>query len=80
MEINDTSPEARRVLIDIYRQMSVTEKASRLFDACRTGKDLAMAGIRKDNPNASDEKIWRIWAKRKLGNLFSLAYGNNSDE
>ena len=75
MEINDTSKEAEAVLMDIYKNMPVTTKIARLFDAYQTGKELAMAGIRKDNPNASEEKIWYIWAERQLGPLFNQAYG-----
>lgn len=77
----DTSSEARKVLIDRYRMMPTTVKVGLIFDACRTGKMLAMAGIKWLYPNVSETKAWHLWAKGHLGEkLFKDVYGLSSDE
>jgi hypothetical protein len=75
--LNDTSPEAQEVLANIYRKMTPAEKLLRVFDAYRTGKLLAVAGIRMRNPDATDEQVWHLWAKQHLGEkLYNEVYGN----
>ena len=77
----DTSPEARKVLIDRYRMMPTTVKVGLIFDACQTGKMLAMAGIKRLHPNVSETEAWHLWAKGHLGEkLFKDVYGSSSDE
>ena len=77
----DTSPEARKVLIDRYRMMSTTVKVKLIFDAYQAGKMLAMAGIKQLYPNVSETKAWQIWAKRHLGEqLYNKVYGSLSNE
>lgn len=76
MRKDDTSSEARQVQIDIYRRMPVTVKVRRIFEAYQTGKLLAMAGLRVLHPQASEKKIWHLWAKQHLGDkLFKEVYG-----
>ena len=77
----DTTPEARRVQYDLYRQMSAAQKMRLVFDAYRMGKLLAMAGLRQRHPSASDEEIWHMWARQYLGDeLYNKAYGTATDE
>ena len=77
----DTSPEARKVLIDRYRMMPTTVKGELIFDACRTGKMLAMAGIKRLHPNISETEVRQLWAKGHLGEkLFKDVYGALGDE
>lgn len=81
MNQKDTSKEARKVLVNIYRQMPATVKAMRIFEAYEIGKMLAMAGLREMFPDATQEQIWYLWAKRHLGEeLFNEVYGNVLDE
>ncbi len=81
MEKSDTSPEARQVLIDLYRKMPPEVKFRRVFEAYQTGKMLAMAGLRDLYPDASEKKIWYLWAKQHLGDeLFKELYGAVPDE
>jgi len=81
MDATDTTPQARQVLIELYRRMSPEEKLGRVFDAYQMGKMLAMAGIRDRYPEASEKKVWFLWAKQHLGEeLFSKAYGAIPDE
>jgi hypothetical protein len=67
MIVSDTSPEAEEVLCRLYRNMTPAQKAQRIFSAYRMGKMLSMAGIRMANPNASQDQIWHLWARRHLG-------------
>jgi len=81
MNEKDTSPEAQQVLDEIYRKMPTTVKIRRIFEAYRTGKMLAMAGLRDRYPEASEKKIWYLWAKQHLGEkLFNEVYGEVPDE
>jgi hypothetical protein len=80
MNQTDTSPEARQVLLDIYRRMPIAVKFERIFSAYQTGKMLAMAGLKLLYPNATEKQIWFLWAKRHLGeNLFNKVYGDVLD-
>ena len=81
MNEKDTSPDARQVLVDIYRQMPIPVKTMRIFEAYHTGKMLAMAGLRESHPQASEKQIWYLWAKQHLGEkLFNDVYGEVPDE
>ena len=80
MNKTDTTADARKVLFNLYRQMSVTAKTKRLFEAYHTGCTLAMAGIRLLNPSATETQVWQIWAERHLGHdLFNQAYRTITD-
>lgn len=75
MTANDTSAEAEEIQCRMYRNMTIAQKAQRVFSAYRMGKMLSMAGIRMDNPDASEEQIWHIWARRHLGDeLYEKVY------
>ena len=77
MSIRDTSAEAKRLVLDLYRRMSPTRKIELVFDAYRTGQLLSMAGIRMQYPDATEEQVWHIWAKRHLGEkLYNQVYGS----
>ena len=77
MIISDTTPEAMRIQYDLYRRMSPAKKIELIFDAYRTGRLLSMAGIRMQYPEASEEQVWHIWAKRHLGEqLYNKVYGS----
>ena len=76
MKQKDTTDNAREVLFQSYRKMSVRVKTMRIFDTYQTGRILAMAGLRESHPDATEEQIWYLWAKRHLGDeLFQEAYG-----
>lgn len=81
MNRTDTTSEAERVLLDIYRRMPPAVKFERIFSAYEFGKLLAMAGLRLLHPDATEKQIWFLWAKRHLGEkLFNEAYGAIPDE
>lgn len=81
MVLDDTSKESRKVLNELYRAMSPTRKAELVFSAYALGRQLAMAGLRQRNPNASENQIWHLWAKKHLGEeLYEKVYGSACDE
>ena len=76
MTQQDTGKDARRVLLELYRQMPIISKVTRIFEACQMGKILAMAGLRQSHPDATERQIWYLWAKQHLGEkLFNDVYG-----
>ncbi|MCX5647257.1 MAG: hypothetical protein NTZ17_21630 [Phycisphaerae bacterium] len=78
---SDTSPEARRVLHDLYRRMSPARKFQLIFDTYEMGRQLAMAGLKMRHPNASKDQLWRLWAQQHLGReLFEKVYGMSAHE
>ncbi len=77
MGIKDTTKQTNQVLLGIYRGMSSSSKGDLIFDAYRTGRELAKAGLRKLHPEATEEQIWHLWAKQHLGEeLYEEVYGN----
>lgn len=73
---NGTSVNALQVQCEIYRQMPACRKLELVFESYRTGRLLAMAGIRMRNPDATSEDLWRLWAREHLGEeLFESVYG-----
>jgi hypothetical protein len=80
-QADDTSPEMRRVQVELYRGMSEAEKVRRVFETYGAGRRLAMTGIRMRYPEASEEDVRRLWARQHLGDdLFDAAYGALSCE
>ncbi len=76
----DTSEEAGQFQDQLYRAMSAAKKFELICNAYETGKQLAMAGLRLRHPDASEEQIWRLWARQHLGNdLYDRVYGTHSD-
>jgi len=78
---NDTSPEAEKILTELYRDMPVTKKVRLIFNACNTARQLAMAGIKLSNPGATEKQIRQLWAKQHLGEkLYNEVYGSENNE
>ena len=81
MVASDTSAEAQQILCRLYRNMTIAQKAQRVFSAYRLGKMLSMAGLRMVHPDASQEQIWHLWARRHLGDeLYEKVYRGKSDD
>jgi hypothetical protein len=71
-----TASEALRAQYDLYREMSGARKLELVFETCRTGRELALAGLKMRHPEAGDEQLWRRWAREHLGaELFEAVYG-----
>ena len=65
--LTDTSPEAERVLIEVYRKMPFERKWRLLGDLFRTARILHAAGMRHRNPAVTDEEIHAAWVAQTLG-------------
>jgi len=81
MNNSDTSPDARRVVCELYRKMTPARKFELISQAYEFGRSLAMAGIRLRHPDATEEQVREIWARQHLGDeLYDQAYGNRENE
>jgi hypothetical protein len=65
--VSDTSPEAQRVLTEVYRRMSPGKKWLILGETFAAAKALHAAGIRYRNPGATAEEIHASWLYDQLG-------------
>lgn len=61
----DTTPEARRVLVEGLRRMTPSQKLARVRSLNRSVEQMARAGIRMRHPNADEAEIRirlaRLW-------------------
>ncbi len=81
MTKSDTSPDARRVVCELYRKMTPARKFELISQAYEFGRSLAMAGIRLRHPEATDQQVRQLWARQHLGDeLYEKAYGGKEDE
>ena len=64
---SDTSVEAERVQIGMWRRMSPLEKARTVTDVSQAVQKLSLAGIRSRHPDASDHECMLRLAVLKLG-------------
>lgn len=75
-QAEDTSPEAERVLIDLYRKANPARKMALVLEANRTAQILALAGLRERHPGETPALLRRRLADLLLGKeLAAKAYG-----
>src|SRR5262245_53146303 len=65
--LNDTTPEAERVLRAIYRNMPLSRRWQQMEDTYRTARALHAAGVRARQPAASAAEIRADWVRSVLG-------------
>jgi hypothetical protein len=70
-KITDMSPEAERVLREVYRNMPFARKWRQMADLLQTGKVLHGAGVRLRKPAATDEEIRASWVAANLGKAWA---------
>jgi hypothetical protein len=81
MALTDTSKESEKVLVELYRAMPSARKGTLVFSACRTGRQLALAGLKSRFPDATPRQIWHLWARQHLGQtLYEQVYGTAGHE
>jgi hypothetical protein len=72
----DTSPQAERVLIELWRRASPARKMAMVLSANQTARALAMTGLRERHPGDSPARLQRRLADLWLGpELAAKAYG-----
>lgn len=77
---SDTSPEVEEMLFAYWRDAPASEKWQRMMELNRSARFLALAGLRRRYPEASEEEIRRRLADLLLGpELAARVYGPFSD-
>ena len=72
----DTSPEAEKVLLELWRSATPARKMAIVMSANRTAQALAMTGLRARHPGESAARLRRRLADLWLGpELAAKAYG-----
>lgn len=64
---SDTSPEAERAQVELWRRMSPLEKLRAVTEISQAVQQLSLAGIRLRHPEASDRECMLRLAVLKLG-------------
>jgi len=64
----DTSERTDEVQFEILRRMTVQQRAELFTQMTLAVQELAMAGLRKQYPNATDDELRLRLAARRLGN------------
>jgi hypothetical protein len=64
---SDTSASAERARVNLWRRMSPLEKHRFVTEITRTAETMALAGIRRRHPQASDRECMLRLAILKLG-------------
>ena len=65
--LSDTSPEAERVLVEVFRRMSPADKWLRVGELFTEANCLHAVGERLRNPQATDLEIHESWLRKVLG-------------
>jgi hypothetical protein len=77
---SDTSPDAERVLTDLYRRMTPAEKLRRVAELNEATAAFARAGLRTRDPRADERTIFLGLASLRLGSpMVELVYGRTPD-
>ena len=63
----DTSPEARRILIEIFRRKSPAEKLAMVDDAFESAREFTMTGLRLRHAEASPSDLEVLYLEHLLG-------------
>lgn len=55
--VHDTSPEAARIQIEIYRRMSGAERLALAFEISEFAREFCLAGIRRRHPDWGEAEV-----------------------
>ena len=71
----DTTAEAERIQVEIWRRMSSLERAQVITGACHAARTFAFAGLRARHPEASERELVALYVELTAGSeLARLAY------
>jgi hypothetical protein len=62
----DTSPEALEHFLELHRQMTPSQRGTRVFELNEMHEGIQRAGVRAMYPTASEEEVFLRVAARKL--------------
>ena len=75
-QLDDTSPDVRRVQKELYASMTPAEKLSRMSQLTVAANELALAGLRARHPDESRQDLLLRLARLRLGDdLVDRVYG-----
>jgi hypothetical protein len=66
-KLSDTAPDAERVLVSVYRRLSIGQKWLQLADAYRTARVFHAAGLLERRPGVGPREILADWLSVQLG-------------
>jgi hypothetical protein len=73
---SDTAPAAHEIMVGLWRDMTPSRKMCIVLDSNRICDELALAGIRRQYPEATEhEQRMRLAARRIDRDLMVKAYG-----
>jgi hypothetical protein len=73
----DTSPEAWKLVVDLQRKMSPSERLQCALDWSEVVRGFLEAGVKTRYPNADERELFLRAARIRLGqDLFEKAYGD----
>src|SRR5215204_6586226 len=67
VRLSDTSPEADRVLTEVYRRLTFAEKWRQVGQMFRDARALHAMGLRMTNPTITALEITADWIRRNHG-------------
>ena len=74
--MDDTSPKALEVLIELSRRLTPGERFERMFELNQMMEELSREDVRRLYPNAGEREVFLRTAARRLGrDLMIKAYG-----
>jgi hypothetical protein len=77
----DTSPEAQRVLIELWREAKPARKFALVLDTTRSVQEFMLSGLRERHPDESPARVRRRFAELWLGpELARRVYGDATDD
>lgn len=72
----DTSPEAERVMLDALRKKTPSERLMLALKASEALRQMGLASVRRDYPDAGEQEVLKRFAVRWLGReLTKKVYG-----
>ncbi len=80
MKALDTTIEAEKIQIEIFRKMKAEQRLKMAISLTQTDRKLLMAGVRKRHPEYNENQIRLAVIRLTLGaNLFSTVYPETKD-
>jgi len=74
--LSDTSPEAEKVLIELYRRMPAWQKLRQVSELTRAVQELALCDIRRRHPQADErEQKLRLASRWLRAETMRKVYG-----
>ncbi len=78
---SDTDEETERVLIELLRNAPVWKKIKQVEELTNTSRQLALTGLRKRHPQASEQELRLRLAVLLFGRETAIkAYGRDTEE